>query len=474
MSGQVSTELDQTLLKTDSYVQESVGEEQTDHTSAFLEKYGSALLANHNGDLITAREAMVCKAFADLVAAGLGELAMASGATQQSEEKEQETEDAKDADSEDIDQEEPNQATPEPEITTPALKPSEPESKDVQETPQPQVMSDKASSSDSTIEKDDPSQVKEAPDENNYRGAETAQAGGAEVARLAIIEQRVSPENKVPEAKNADVAGEDNQEAQQLPHSEGMETVEEEQAQVMPESSPLSSFENIAEPAENEPGPMTPEESEEIIVTLRDDFESEETYSQKDDETYLTNSSETPVIALPEFSADGAQAEVAAPELSLSIEEVEEAIFLVAERIEVAVGEDAGEVQQLLEQILTEVEDAHSAIDSEEIHEEIYEIEETKEELEELFIKLFDLLNADYTPELIDSFVVLALKGDISKLMSDNEDEEKLAAQGMGTHEIINQLIAGLRSLKKLAVRAYLVGRSALQLYGYEQQPSAS
>ncbi|HET6863767.1 MAG TPA: hypothetical protein VFH37_01010 [Candidatus Saccharimonadales bacterium] len=419
-----------------------------------------------------------CSALGELSLRQISLLAEARELGQQNsdEQEEKNEEETKETDSEALEQEEPGQATPEPETKTPALKPSSPENKDVKEAPQPQVIGDKAQPNEHTIDNDGPAQPKETLAENGYRDTETAQAGGTEVARPAIIEPQVSPENSVPEAEQAGLVEGAVHEAHHRLTAEIIEPGEDEQLPTFIESAPESIGENIIESAEDAQNAMWPGDSEEVIVALRDDFESDKNknYELEDDEIYLTASAETPLITLREYSADSAQVEVVAPELSLPIEEVEEAIFIVAERIEEAASEEGREVQQLLEQILTEVENAHSAIGKVEIPEEAHEIEETKEELKVLFIKLFDRLTVDYTPELIDSFVVLALKGDISKLMTDNEDEEKLAAQGMGTHEIINQLITGLRSLKKLAVRAYLVGRSALQLYGYGQQPSAS
>jgi hypothetical protein len=90
-----------------------------------------------------------------------------------------------------------------------------------------------------------------------------------------------------------------------------------------------------------------------------------------------------------------------------------------------------------------------------------------QEELEELFIELFDILSIEYTPELIESLTHLTLKlhliEEIKKLKEEEEIEE--TPQGSGTHEIIKKLLMAISSIKKYIANTYAIGKSALQLY---------
>ena len=160
------------------------------------------------------------------------------------------------------------------------------------------------------------------------------------------------------------------------------------------------------------------------------------------------------------------QMEIGGPEqlvrVSLTIEGIEDCLIQLSERIKASEPETTEQVNEILDKII-EVPAKLEARSGENIFIEV----EAQEELEELFTKLLDKMGIDYTPELIEALARLTLKWHLADEIEQlkNEEETDKAPQGIGTHEIIKKLLAGLRIIKKAMTHACAIGKSALQLY---------
>lgn len=91
---------------------------------------------------------------------------------------------------------------------------------------------------------------------------------------------------------------------------------------------------------------------------------------------------------------------------------------------------------------------------------------EVEEELEELFIELFESLNIEHTPELIDSLVSLTFRLHFAdKISQTEEDDTPDQAINIGTHEVIKRLLARSNTVQRSRLYAGKIGKSVLQLY---------
>jgi hypothetical protein len=215
------------------------------------------------------------------------------------------------------------------------------------------------------------------------------------------------------------------------------------------------------EMAEDEPALATLEHQMGAIDLI--DFIEEETLlldrleeaGLESDELYRNN----------ESSLSG-QVEITDPEqpaqISLTIEEIEDSLIALSERIKASGPEAAEKLNQVLDKII-EVPVSVEAGAGENIITEA----EAREELEELFTELLDRTGIEHTSELIESLAQLTLRWhltiELEKLKK--EEETDTAPAGSGTHEIIKKLLAGLRIIKKVMAHAGAIGKSALQLY---------
>jgi uncharacterized protein (UPF0305 family) len=90
---------------------------------------------------------------------------------------------------------------------------------------------------------------------------------------------------------------------------------------------------------------------------------------------------------------------------------------------------------------------------------------EPKEDLKELFTTLLRKVGIDYSPELIESLVSLALSSNLlDEIVSLRHQEVDETAQHSPTHEIINKFLIGINTVKKAMTYANPIGRSAIQL----------
>jgi hypothetical protein len=147
--------------------------------------------------------------------------------------------------------------------------------------------------------------------------------------------------------------------------------------------------------------------------------------------------------------------------LSLSINEVEETLVLLSERLEDA----EPEIEEVLNEILDKVIEMPARLENRDEN-DITEAEAV-EELEELFIQLMDYLGIDYTPELIESLVSVALRQQLIEL-ENPKDYIDSAPSEYGTHEAIIKLLYGVSVIKKAQTHAGVIGKSALHLYRFQ------
>lgn len=204
------------------------------------------------------------------------------------------------------------------------------------------------------------------------------------------------------------------------------------------------------------------DEASNVEWSLPENPERADVIDLTDSEGFIIPSEDTHNFPLIENRLENSEA---THELKLPIEEVEKAVTLVAERIEELKDEQDEEVHQILDQIAQTAEEAGHA------PEDIFEgevdltIEELDEELKELFIQLFEKLEVEYTPELVEVFVNLALKGGFSEAAEPKKNETIVASNDTGTHEVLQKMFRGLAQIKINIKQALLIGRSAVNLY---------
>jgi hypothetical protein len=184
-------------------------------------------------------------------------------------------------------------------------------------------------------------------------------------------------------------------------------------------------------------------------------------------EDCLETGDETSIFQVGDESNAAEQA-ITSPEqpirINLSVEEVEDPLHQLTERMQASEPETIEKVNEILDKIIevpAKLEESNG--------ESIVTEAEAQEELEELFTELFDRMAIDYTPELIESLAHLTLEwhlvDEIEKLK--NEDEADEVPAGSGIHKIIQKLLAGLSKIKRAMAHAYAIGKSALQLYAF-------
>jgi hypothetical protein len=190
-----------------------------------------------------------------------------------------------------------------------------------------------------------------------------------------------------------------------------------------------------------------------------------ETSEDQVSEDIITPAQEVQALKVPEFIQP--TTEIVA-EISVPIEEMEQFILQAADRIEEMGVKETETVHKMLDELVQKITEAQNPVESDSKDlEAVIETAEAEEELKELFKQLFDHVEIEYSPKLIESCVNLALQGNLSDLIPKIEQEnvDAYAAQGTGTHEVITQLLATISSIKKSIQHAYQLGKSTLQLY---------
>lgn len=162
-------------------------------------------------------------------------------------------------------------------------------------------------------------------------------------------------------------------------------------------------------------------------------------------------------------------------ELSLPVEEVEHNVQELAERIEALDAEESRAVHDILDKIVVKFEEITASPNNIEDEEYAQAARDDKaEEMKELFIDLFDRVELDYTPELLESLTGLAMRGHMAEFTKAIEaDTKNRTAVDRGTHEAINRLLAVVSRIKKAVLHAYSIGRSMLRLYSQQMTAAA-
>lgn len=149
--------------------------------------------------------------------------------------------------------------------------------------------------------------------------------------------------------------------------------------------------------------------------------------------------------------------------IDLVVEEIEDSLATLAELIETSEPETVEAVDEILDEII-DIPDKFENSNNENIITDA----EAQEELEELFTKLFTKMDVDYTPELIKSLTTLTLNWHlVDEIRQLKKEETDMMSHSDGTHEIIKKLLTGLSKIKRAIANAWIIGRSALQLYRF-------
>lgn len=155
------------------------------------------------------------------------------------------------------------------------------------------------------------------------------------------------------------------------------------------------------------------------------------------------------------------QLEAAAPQLT--------SITLIAENLEDALVQLSEHLQasqpptiELLSQTLDQVSETAAKLEIGS-PEDLAARAEIQEELQELFMELFENSGLDYTPEIIESLTRLTTRQYLADEISKPRKIEQAPTSG-GTHEIINKLLLGLSDIQRTVAQSYALGRSALTL----------
>lgn len=166
---------------------------------------------------------------------------------------------------------------------------------------------------------------------------------------------------------------------------------------------------------------------------------------------------ETPLIAAQET-----EPESLADQFKMPVEEVETTIVLLIERLGILEDEEAQAAYQILDQIMELPTKAETSSEAETISEQ-----EVRLEMEKLFANLFEQMDIEVTPELVDALIELTWKNHLEEAYEAPLQTEAIyqAPQDKGTHEFITKLLAGVADIKESLANAYLIGKSAMRLY---------
>lgn len=151
------------------------------------------------------------------------------------------------------------------------------------------------------------------------------------------------------------------------------------------------------------------------------------------------------------------------------LEELETTLSQLAEKLDELEPEEAEAVHQILDEIAEIPRQLEISADGEVMNEQVI-----REELEEQFIELFERLGIEYSPELIEALVELVISQRLEEVKSIElaDEEVELIPKEEGTHEFITQLLASVAGIRKALLQAYLLGKSALQLYRLQNAPT--
>lgn len=192
------------------------------------------------------------------------------------------------------------------------------------------------------------------------------------------------------------------------------------------------------------------------------------------DMAILTDSYEEEKITyekLPLVVQEKTEYEVLAKELSVPVEEIETTVEQLSAKVETLEPSAAEEVNQILDEIIQLPRQLETPADAEE---EVANEQEVRKKLEKLFTELLDRPEIEYTPELIDSFVSLAFNRQLEEIAEPKApyEAEGNVPKDRGTHEAITKILICLTDIKKVLLRAYALGKSAMYLYQQQESPA--
>ena len=170
------------------------------------------------------------------------------------------------------------------------------------------------------------------------------------------------------------------------------------------------------------------------------------------------------VIKLEDYTYKREETEVRekVAEAGIEIERIQVVLAQVQGLIEVS----EPEVAEVSNTILDKISEIAARLERPSQDEAITEAE-TREELEELFTELFDLLGVEYTPEFIESLAHRTIRLHSADQLKAVESEEDNLPDS-GTHEIIKKLLSGTSHSQKTTEKLSAIGKSALQLTIYD------
>jgi hypothetical protein len=165
---------------------------------------------------------------------------------------------------------------------------------------------------------------------------------------------------------------------------------------------------------------------------------------------------------VPEFIPAETQAVISLPELPSTVKELEDAITLVSEALELTETDVSKRVYQIVEEIIALPAKLETGSDG--------AASVIEERLEELFIELFVAADIEYTPELITSFIKLTQAHYLEELLETAKDSDSQALPDeVGTREFLQRLQHSLSNMKQAVIHLYEIGKSALLLYGLDR-----
>jgi hypothetical protein len=208
---------------------------------------------------------------------------------------------------------------------------------------------------------------------------------------------------------------------------------------------------------------MGAEEKENAAYDVNEDFSTPQLLAYE-------SANRGPWLALPklpeeEYGARATKPKVADENLLIeNVEEVEETISQLSERLEDTKTEEFATINQTVDKIAklsSQLEIPAKPAGGEPLDEK-----KIQKELENLFVELFDRLSVEYSPQLPSAFAALTLNNQLEEVLRFKEGNEPVSKipQEAGTYEFITKLSAGIVKLKRGLQRAYLLGKSALLL----------
>ncbi len=471
----------------------------SDPVASFLEKHGHGFTRDHKGQLVTYYEAMKCPAMADLIN-NLGEGVLAITAAIHPEEAQEDEESVAAEDVEQLENEEtelnkgkdnseakslfeldnPKKAEPAPAKPEPANQEPAPvkaeasalpvaeNSGETYEFPADRLVTDKrvqpvTSSADATPS---PQQAAVAAPLTIGAPKESATAAAVEAGLNSAGERSMSESEEINHAEIIPTVTE----TAEAPPLESV-AAQTEMEEIKPRNNaeaPDEQILNTGSELEKEieynfpiPDEKDVEQEASSSIELEDigadvpiDSEEENVpYDFGEDFPIPRGREEKPLFVLPQ------QFETFSVNLSVPVEEVEETINQLSEKLEVLEPKESAAINQILDKIVELPKQLETPAEGEPFDEK-----EVRQELENLFAELFDRLGIEYSSELLSAFATLTLNNQLEEVLRVKEGDELVykIPTDKGTHEFITKLLIGFAKLKKVLLHAYLIGKSAV------------